>query len=317
MLKHLRFATLWLTGLILVASCTSSEKQQQAQEEETPATARKIFDYVPPKPENGTAMGAVILGSSGFDAFRIEMDTARNWQLLEAQYGVSGVYENNAEMADIRVGLENYVKSFLDNGVSGDNIHFIVSSSAKENEKVQVIMRILDELGYVVNEVDEEMEARCAFYAAVPKDFQDKAFVVDVGSGNTKISWLQNDQVYSEYTYGSKYHLDNVSDSTAYVSALKASMSIPEASIDYAFVIGGAPYQLAKDIRIGEERYTTLKAPDQYPGITDQKSLNGLKLYEGIKFSTKCEQFIFDWHCNFAIGFLLLLGESEAEETTG
>ncbi len=300
---------LWVSTSLYYCSAPTGDTGQATASNEESATTKPQFDFQPPAPEGGTQMGAVILGSSGFDAFRVEIDTSNNWALLEASYGVSDVYENNADEEAIKTGLQNYVQSFLDNGVDGGNIHFIVSSSAKENEKVQVIGEALKSIGYVINEVDEPMEARCALFATVPRSFRDKAFVVDVGSGNTKLSWLQNDEVKTVSTYGSKYHLDDIPDTTAYKAAVAASLDIPEANIDYAFIIGGAPFQLAKQVRQGDERYTTLSAPSAYTGIEDQKTSNGLNLYDGIRFSTKCETFLFDWHANFAIGFLLLLNE--------
>lgn len=307
MLNFLRDRLLFVICIFLFFGCSTPPEQKEGEKEESSSSALKIFDYVPELPKDGIQMGSIILGSTGFDAFRIEVDSARNWKLLEAQYGKSRVYENEAAMADIRLGVEAYVQSFLDSGVERSNIHFLVSSSAKENDKVQVVIRILSELGYEPNEISEQFEARCAFYAAVPKEYRNSAFVVDIGSGNTKVSWLEGDELQMKITYGSKYHLDNVPDSTAYHGAQEASTRIPRDCAEYAFVIGGAPFQLAKGIRIMEERYTVLKDPELYPEVTDQQVRNGLKLYEGIKSSTKCEQFIFDWDANFAIGYLLSL----------
>jgi len=302
--------TLTLATIVAVLFNCSSPPNEAKENIDTTAKKKAnpvSFDYEAPKPQDGTLMGAIILGSAGFDAFTIKVDTAQNWELVEAQYGVSQVYENNVSENAVKEGLQTYISSIIENGVGGNNIHFLVSSSAKENEKVQAIKAVLEGLGYVVNEVSEYDEGRYAFYASVPKDFRDESFSVDVGSGNTKISWLKEGEFKTVSSYGSKYHIDSVDDKTAYDALVKASLDIPEANIAKAFIIGGAPFKLAKEVRQGDERFTVLAAPNAYTSIDDQKTKNGLNIYDAIRFSTKSDQFIFDWHSNFAIGYLLLL----------
>ena len=70
------------------------------------------------------------------------------------------------------------------------------------------------------------------------------------------------------------------------------------------FIIGGVPFELAKQSRNGKERYTVLKAPSGYKG-EGEKQKAGLNIYQGIADATGCQQFIFDWDANFTIGFLL------------
>ncbi len=307
--KTLNRIVLGLCLMLLCYGCTTKTDTESNAEttSSVEATAKSKFEYEPPKPQNGERFGAIILGSSGFDAFVVEIDSAKNWELVEADYGVSNVYENQADASAIKTGLQDYVSAMVEKEVAGDKIHFIVSSSAKEDDRVKEITATLETLGYVVNPVDEAMEARCAYYSAIPPAFRGESFVVDIGSGNTKISWFQNDEVKSVATYGSKYYVDEVADSTVYNAVVKASMAVPEANIDKAFFIGGAAYQLAKVSRKNGERYTTLDDPMAYGSIEDQKGQSGVNIYKALQFSTKCETFIFDWHSNFAIGFLLLL----------
>ena len=292
---------------IWTLSCSTPSKKEATTEVETTTEVRPPFDFVPPKPENGKLMGTIILGSSGFDAFTISVDTAKNWELIEARYGISQVYENEASESAIREGLQAYIQSMVDNGVTTDNIHFLISSSAKENEKVKQIKTNLEALGYSPIEVSAEEEGQYGYYATVPKFYRDKAFAVDIGSGNTKISWLVGENLQTVNSYGSKYHLDDASDKTVYNELVQAALDIPEANIDYAFVIGGAPFQMAKEVRVNDERYTVLGSPESYASVEDQKTKNGVNIYEAIRFSTKCEYFVFDWNSNFAIGYLLLL----------
>jgi len=293
---------------LLLYSCSAPTKEAESNTEAAQETAEEVrvsFDFEPPKPIDGVLKGVIILGSAGFDAFTVSIDTARNWELIEARYGVSQVYENEASESAIKEGLQAYIESIMQNGVSGSNIYFLVSSSAKENEKVKQIKAGLEQLGYVVTEVSAEEEATYGYYATVPEAYRDKAFSLDIGSGNSKISWLSGDELRTISTYGSKYHLDSVDDKTVYEEFVQVALDIPEANIDYAFVIGGAPFKLAKEVRVDKERYTVLGTPESYTSIEDQKTKNGLNIYNAIRFSTKCESFVFDWNSNFAIGYLL------------
>ena len=70
------------------------------------------------------------------------------------------------------------------------------------------------------------------------------------------------------------------------------------------FIIGGVPYELAKQTRSGKERYTVLKAPADYKA-DGAKQEAGLNIYSAIADGTGCKQFVFDWDANFTIGFLL------------
>jgi hypothetical protein len=285
------------------------EEKNQA-EETTKADNRKggnaVFDYATPKPINGTLKGVVELGASGFNSFIINMDAQDRWELKKAEFGASLVYENMATEQDVRDGLKKYIATMLDFGVSGKEIHFMMSSSAVKSPEVQKIRRGLKSLGYVVNSVNAEQEGRYALMAVLPDDWKDSSFAVDIGSGNTKVSWITNGQIESEETYGSKYYQDNVSDEQVYNAVRAAAAKVPPSKRKMCFIIGGAPFSMAKDIRNGKERYTVLLDPEDYDS-EEQKFQAGVNIYKALKDETNAHPFVFDWDANFTIGFLLSL----------
>lgn len=282
---------------------TQNTTQEQPQEAETTTAKRASFDYIPPAPVNGKMKGVVELGASGFNSFIVTVDKSKNWKLEKAEWGNSLVYDGMSSAADIRVGLKKFIGDMLDYGVSGRDIHFVVSSGALKVDATKKIIKELKGMGYVVNTVTPEQEGRYALAASLPKAYQGKAFMVDIGSGNTKISWV-NGTVKSKETNGAKYYKDNVSDSDAYQNVRAAAAAVPEVRRDVCFMLGGVPFGLAKEVREGKERFTVLKAPADYQ-VEGAKMKSGLNIYNGIKDATGCKTFVFDWEGNFTIGFLL------------
>jgi hypothetical protein len=86
----------------------------------------------------------------------------------------------------------------------------------------------------------------------------------------------------------------------------KVADAIPSDRTEYCFIIGGVPFELAKQIRREKERYTVLRLPDDYKASGD-KQRAGLNIYKAVADATGCKNFVFDWDANFAIGFLLNL----------
>ncbi len=261
------------------------------------------FNYSAPTPVGGKLKGVVELGATGFNSFIIKIDDKKNWKLEKAEFGVSLVKENLATDDDIKSGLKRFIADMVGYGVGAKDIHFVVSSGAAKEAVTQKISGALKGMGYFVNEVTPQQEARLALRSALPTAFQDKAFVVDIGSGNTKISWLPSGALES---YGAKYYQDNTSDATVYQDVKSKASQVPANLRGTCFIIGGVPYELAKQGRSGKERYTVLKAPADYtPDGAKQKS--GLNILQGVADATGCKQFVFDWDANFTIGFLLNL----------
>jgi hypothetical protein len=209
-----------------------------------------------------------------------------------------------ATEADIREGLKKYIGGMLDYGVSGKAIHFVVSSGAQKAEGTQKIVKALKSLNYQVNEVTPEKEGKLGLKSVLPNDYQGNSFVADIGSGNTKISWKEGSSSTSVETYGAKYFENNITDETVFAEVTAKAKQIPSGKRKTCFIIGGVPFELAKAVRVGKERYTVLDAPSAYK-LDKAKSKAGLNIYKAIAQATGAEQFVFDWDANFTIGFLL------------
>jgi hypothetical protein len=263
------------------------------------------FSYTSPAPVDGKLKGVVELGASGFNSFIIKVDKEKRWSLEKAEFGNSLVTENMATDEDVRIGLKKYIGTMLDYGVSGREIHFVVSSGAAKAEVTTKITKALKSLNYVVNQVTPEQEGQLALKSVLPAEYTDKAFVVDIGSGNTKISWMTGNKVNAVESYGAKYFQDGIDDTKVYQEVNAKAKQIPAELRKTCFIIGGVPFEMAKEVRKGKERYTTLSAPLAYSKLTNAKSKAGINIYKAITDATGCNQFVFDWDANFTIGFLL------------
>lgn len=261
------------------------------------------FKYTAQQPSGGKLKGVVELGATGFNSFIIRMDAQKNWKLEKAEYGASLVYEKLATDDDVKSGLKRYIADMLGYGVGPKDIHFVISSGAKKVEITQKISDQLKGMGYYVNEVTPQQEAKLALKAALPRDFYNNSFVVDIGSGNTKISWLPGGALEAP---GAKYFQNNLSDNAVYQEVSGKAKQVPSNLRQTCFIIGGIPYELAKQVRNGKERYTVLKAPADYKA-DGEKQKAGLNIYAAVADVTGCKQFVFDWDANFTIGFLLNL----------
>ncbi len=289
-------------GAVDESSASSSGSSDQTASDQP----RQSFSYTSPEPQNGQLKGVVELGASGFNSFIVKVDDQKRWKLEKAEFGNSLVMENMATDIDIRTGLKSYIGKMLDFGVSGRNIQFVVSSGAIKAEGTQKIIRVLKSLNYVVNTVTPEQEGSLGLRVVLPTEFYDNAFVVDIGSGNTKISWKEGSSTKALETYGAKYFGNNTSDETVATDVKAKAKQIPADHRKTCFIIGGVPFELAKSVRKGKERYTVLDAPSAYK-LENAKSKAGLNIYKSIAEETGCNQFIFDWDANFTIGYLLTL----------
>lgn len=271
------------------------------------APAEATFSYRSEVPVNGKLRGVVELGASGFNMFIIRVDDKRNWKLEKSEFGNSLVMENMATEEDVRTGLKAYIGKMLDFGVPGRDIHFVVSSGAALAENTRRIVKGLEALKYVVTTVTPEREGALGLRAALPADYATKGFVFDMGSANSKISWYADGQPRVEDTYGSKYYEKNVDDA-AVAAAIKAKAAqVPANLRGTCFIIGGVPYELAKAVRQGQEPFTVLKAPTDYPQLSGAKIKSGLNIYQALAEATGCQQFVFGYDTNFTIGYLLSL----------
>lgn len=268
--------------------------------------AGAAFTYEAPAPVNGKLKGVVELGASGFNSFIVRIDKDRRWKLEKADFGNSLVLENMASDDDVRKGLKAYIGQMLDYGVGGRDIHFVVSSGAQKAAGTAKIIQALKSLNYVVNTVTPEKEGVLGLRSVLPPSYADKAFVTDIGSGNTKISWLAGGAPSSVETYGAKYFSNGTADEVVTTEVKAKAKQVPVGLRQTCFIIGGVPFEMAKKVRNGKERFTVLKAADTYQ-LDNAKSKAGLNIYKSIAEATGCQQFVFDWDANFTIGYLLTL----------
>lgn len=291
-----------------VAETSTIPKAEVAGNEATaPTEEQKTFSYTPTPPAaDGKLKGVVELGASGFNSFIIKIDKDKNWKLEKAEFGHSLAIENMADKDDIKVGLKKYISGMLEYGVSPKDIHFVVSSGAVKAPNTVKIAAVLKSMGYYVNPVTPEQEGTLGLKTVLPKEYENKAFVVDIGSGNTKISWKTGNSFTALESFGAKYFQNNTSDQTVYDEVVAKSKQIPEANRATCFIIGGVPFEMAKAVRKDKERYTLLGTPGSYQ-LDNAKSKAGINIYKGVTDATGCEEFIFDWDANFTIGFLLEL----------
>ena len=268
--------------------------------------ARPAFNYPAPKPVGGKVRGVIELGASGFNSFVVRTDARRNWELQKAEFDNSLLMENLASNEEIRRGLRAYIANMLDYGVGGKDIHFVVSSGALKMAAAHRISKELTQMGYVVNRMTPEKEAALGLSVAMPPPFSNRAFVVDIGSGGTEISWLADGKPQSVSTFGSKYYEYGAADEVVASDVKAKAQQVPAQYRQTCFIIGGVPYEMAKQVRQGTERYTVLNAPDAYQ-FDKAKAKSGLVIYRALAEATGCKQFVFDWDANFTIGYLLSL----------
>ena len=294
---------------------TPDKREKDSSENKTsPAPTRgdnaevREFNYTPEKPVNGTLRGVVELGATGFNSFVINMDNQKRWEIMSKDFGESLAYEGLATTEDIRAGLKKYIAGMFDKGVAKNNIHFVISSGAQKEPKTTIIGNELKKMGYVVNNVSPEQEARFGLRATIPPPFADNSFMVDIGSGNTKVSWEESGSAKTMELPGAKYYEKGTSDEQVYDEVKRQAGKIPEGKRNVGFIIGGVPFTLAKQHRKGEERYTVLKPPSSYKA-EDKKMGSGLNIYKAFVDATGTDTFVFDWDANFTIGFLLSLNK--------
>lgn len=252
----------------------------------------------------GKMKGVVELGSDGFNSFIITLNAKKQWKLEKAEYGNSDVLEGLATEQSVLNGLKAYIQGFVDYGVMANNVHFVASSGAQIMRSIPAIISGLESLGYIVNTVDEDDEGRLGFICIMSGVDNENTYVIDVGAGNTKVSWLNNGEIVTKTTYGSKYYLDFTEDEVVYGAAKEIGAKVPEGRAGQAYLIGGVPFKFAKRTRKDKERYTTLNPLESYEP-SDDKEKGGRRILRGLRDGSGSRRFIFDWDSNFTIGFLL------------
>lgn len=254
---------------------------------------------------NGTYKGVIEVGASGFNAFVVNIDKDKNWELVSKEFGESLAWEGFANTSDIYTQMKKYISSLANKGVAGRNIQFVVSSGALKVKNIEMVMKTIEEKGFVVNRVTADQEGKFALKALLPKAYKTNSFTVDIGSGNTKINWYEGDRLKTIECPGAKYFAVNKTDQEVYNEVVSACSKVPNSLRANCFIIGGVPFTLAKESRTGNERFTTLANPDNYSAGDDIKKKCGLNIYRAIFETSQCKNYIFDWDANFTIGYLL------------
>jgi hypothetical protein len=207
------------------------------------------FVYKHDEPESGQLHGIVELGTSGFNSFVVNMDSQNRWKLVAREFGESLVYEGMATTEDIRLGLKKYMANMFNSGVSSLNMHFVVSSGALKQQKTIAILNELQKMGYRVNKVTPEQEARFIYKATVPPPYVANSFMLDIGSGNTKVSWDEGGALQTLELPGSRYFERGLSDEMVYATVKNSIGKVPAAKRQICFVTGGVPATLARQHR--------------------------------------------------------------------
>lgn len=258
---------------------------------------------VPESPVDGQLKGIIEIGSFGLNAFIVLVDGNNNWALKNSKYARNEI-TNDCKVENMKDTIHLYLSDFKKFNISSKHIYFVISSGALKEPKNKFYTQFVHEIGYDIHEITAEQEGYYSFIATIPNTLINKSFIVDMGSTNTQIAWIKNNEIKVLETVGSKYKQKNILDNEAFDEVYEKASNIPKSNRRYCFIIGGVPYLMAKENRLENERYTTLKKADNYC-FHDERSLSGLNLYKAIQSSTNCNHFIFDWDSNFAIGFLL------------
>lgn len=301
----LKYSGVEIGGNKTLSDSTTSEMSIDSEKENSGENGKRTFEYIPEKPVDGKLKGVIEVGASGFNSFVVNMDNQKRWELVSKEFGESLAYEGMSSTEDIRLGLRKYIAKILEKGVNKNQIHFVISSGAQKSSKTKEISNELKKMGYVVNLVTATEEGNYAFKSTVPPSFQDNSYMMDIGSGNTKISYEENGILKSIEGPGAKYYqLPKTNEQVK--DEFKALIAkLPENKRNVAFVLGGVPFSLAKQNRSGDERYTVLNKPSTYEYGADKKLESGLNIYNAVKKNTGTDTFVFDWDSNFTIGFLL------------
>ena len=289
---------------ILLIGCSSPENSSGSENsiDDIPAF-QSSFDYQPEPPVDGKLLGIIELGYSGFNSFIVRMDKQDRWSLEKAMYSESYVGDNKITFDQVISKIELFKTDMLDYGVGNDDINFVASSSAIRNQKVVDISQRLRRLNIGLITVSAEQEGYYSLYATVPKEFRENAFMIDIGSGNTKISWIENNEPKSVETYGSRYYEVGTSDQQARIGIKDAIAQVPNKNRQLCFMVGKIPHLLATITNNRTRRYTVLESPEAYT-FSEDKEKAGLNIYDAI-WEESTFSYVFDWDSNFSIGVLM------------
>lgn len=260
---------------------------------------------MPEVPSDGREYGVVEVGASGFNSFVILRDNARHYKVTSKVFGDSLALEGLTSTDEVKAQLKKYLAQMLNKGVQPNRLHFVISSGALKEPKTVQIANDIRKAGFVVNEITAEQEGKLAFKAAMNPKYSDNSFVVDIGSGNTKVSWVEGSSIKTIEASGAKYFQNGISDDSVREELTRVASKVPESKRKNCFIIGGSPNTVAKKYAVAKNgRYFLLGNLDSINPGDDKKLRSGLVIMKAIKEATNTT-FIFDDDANFTVGFLL------------
>ena len=145
--------------------------------------------------------GAIEIGGKGVKAYVIDIDnnltkmTYRNGLNTSPQSGISEQHHMNASMIKQVTSDIVLLKNILLNEQNVSEEHlFIIASSAinKIKNRPELETSVKNNTHLTLHFIDEYEESHFAFYGSIPKAQWDKASMIDIGGGNTKVAWLDS-----------------------------------------------------------------------------------------------------------------------------
>lgn len=250
-------------------------------------------------PVDGSLKAVVECGAEGLNAFIINLDSQGRWEKVKYRWGTSFVIDDFNSKTEILAAIKEYILWFINYGVNGSDIHFVISSGALKTDNGRELSQAISSAGYFVNEVQANEEGKYAFLSSVPRLYRNNSASEDIGSGNCKTT--TEDQ--SCESPGAKFHKLNINPTVAIKQLSNCTRLL--VGKDKVFIIGGFPYNMYKVHNV-DERYVQLKKPSFYKQLADEgvKNQNGLLLYQTL-WDNFDGEIIFDSHANMAIGFLI------------
>lgn len=290
---------------ILLYSCSQKQESTDSRKAPTQQVERaRVFDYQPPQPVNGELYAAIELGALGLNYFIAEIDSEKRWVMKSASFARSNIIYGVNTTNDILERIEEFRREVSDQGVKNKNIYILASSSAVKADILSEIEKGLMSRNLTIHSIDVKREAKYALLATIPREFISESFLVDIGSGNSKLSWIDNEDTLSIEIHGSKYFLGDIQDTTVFREVRDALLEVPEEKRHLCFMLGGMIYEFLKDeIETSDNRYYVLEQPSAYPS-DNEKMRAGNVIYNAL-YLEPTYSYIFDSQSNFSIGFLL------------
>lgn len=295
-------------SFMIVCSCTPKKKYHQnrnIKHTDADEIINPTFDYQSQKPINGKLNAVIELGSLGLNYFIINLDDQKRWELKKSIYGKSNLIYRESVITKIVSEIVRLKDEIIAYGVDPSDIYTVASSSASGIMDISSLQEKLKPHNLQVKSATAKQEANYALLATIPPEFIEESFMVDIGSGNSKLAWVQSSDTLSITVQGSKYYLNDVTDTSVFRQVRDALLQIPEKNRNLCFMLGGMVYDFVKDDLKGDsEKYITLLPPQSYASNDTEKSKAANIIYTAL-YLEPTYSYIFDRESNFSIGYLL------------